>query len=163
MTGTYCNCPLECEATLYSQEMSQADRRTGLETDKYMEPPLFQKMRSQKHLAIHILDKKIKEKMDEGIVPTKLMKLRDDILDSASVVHFYFKERGIVQYSREQLYSIMDVIGKSSSTLVCSLLRLLDFSTTRNRFFLQLHLVVSLDYAWASAFCQEWNSSIGLL
>ena len=113
MTGTYCNCPLECEATLYSQEMSQADRRTGLETDKYMEPPLFQKMRSQKHLAIHILDKKIKEKMDEGIVPTKLMKLRDDILDSASVVHFYFKERGIVQYSREQLYSIMDVIGKS--------------------------------------------------
>ena len=31
-----------------------------------------------------------------------------------SLVHIYFKELGIVQYSRDQLYSIMDVIGTVS-------------------------------------------------
>ena len=79
-----------------------------------MRPPLFQKM-SQNHLAIGILENKIDKKIDEDKNKTamRLKKLRDDILNSASVVHFYFKERGIVQYSREQLYSIMDVIGNS--------------------------------------------------
>ena len=57
LAGTYCNCPVECEATLYTQEMSQSDRHTGLELKKYMRPPLFQKM-SQDHLAIGILEKK---------------------------------------------------------------------------------------------------------
>ena len=113
LAGTYCNCPVECEATLYTQEMSQSDRRTGLELKKYMRPPLFQKM-SQNHLAIGILENKIDKMYDEGKNATanRLENLGVDILESASVVHFYFKERGIVQYSREQLYSIMDVIGK---------------------------------------------------
>ena len=30
-----------------------------------------------------------------------------------SLVHIYFKELGIIKYSREELYSIMDVIGKT--------------------------------------------------
>ena len=82
-----------------------------------MRPPLFQKM-SQNHLAIGILEGKISKKYNEDKNKTamRLEKLRDDILNSASVVHFYFKERGIVQYSREQLYSIMDVIGKNFET-----------------------------------------------
>lgn len=32
-----------------------------------------------------------------------------------ALVHIYFKELGIVKYSRDQLYSIMDVIGNKSS------------------------------------------------
>ena len=30
----------------------------------------------------------------------------------ASLTHIYFKELGIVHYSRDELYGIMDVIGK---------------------------------------------------
>ena len=92
--------------------MSQSDRRTGNELIKYMRPPLFKRM-SQKPLPIWILEEKIKNFTEAGKNTKRLLDLRDDILDSASVVHFYFKERGIVQYSREQLYSMMDVIGNS--------------------------------------------------
>ena len=35
----------------------------------------------------------------------------DDIKSKMSLVHIYFKELGMVQYTRDQLYSIMDVIG----------------------------------------------------
>ena len=80
---------------------------------EYIRPSLFDRM-SQKHLAIGILEEKIKNITESGKNPSKLEALRDDILDSASIVHFYFKEHGIVQYSREQLYSIMDVIGNFS-------------------------------------------------
>ena len=36
------------------------------------------------------------------------------ITEKSSVIHFYFKETGIVLYLREELYGIMDLIGKSS-------------------------------------------------
>ena len=112
LEGTYCSCPVECQATLYSQEMSQSDRRTGTELKKYMRPPLFQRM-SKKPLPIWVLEEKIKNLTKAGKSSKRLEDLQADILDRASVVHFYFKETGIVQYSREQLYSIMDVIGNS--------------------------------------------------
>ena len=112
LEGTYCSCPVECQATLYSQEISQSDRRTGTELKKYMRPPLFQRM-SKKPLPIWVLEEKIKNLTKAGKSSIRLEDLQADILDRASVVHFYFKETGIVQYSREQLYSIMDVIGNS--------------------------------------------------
>ena len=42
------------------------------------------------------------------------MKLQDSVLEVLSNVtpmHIYFKELGVVQYSRDELYGIMDVIG----------------------------------------------------
>ena len=74
--------------------------------------PTIEKM-TQKTLALGKLQAKIDNATAEGKggKVQKLKKIRDDVIDSASIVHFYFKERGIVQYSREQLYTIMDVIG----------------------------------------------------
>ena len=68
---------------------------------------------SKKPLPIWVLEEKIKNFTIAGKSTKRLIELQEDILDRASVVHFYFKETGIVQYSREQLYSIMDVIGNS--------------------------------------------------
>ena len=41
-----------------------------------------------------------------------VLELETSMKNSMSLVHIYFKELGIVKYSREELYSIMDVIGK---------------------------------------------------
>lgn len=43
-----------------------------------------------------------------------------DLEASATVVHIYFKELGIVKYSRDELYGIMDVIGKVSNSCLCN-------------------------------------------
>lgn len=32
-----------------------------------------------------------------------------------SMVHFYFKELGVVKYSRDELFGILDVIGKDAT------------------------------------------------
>ena len=37
----------------------------------------------------------------------------EQITKKSSVIHFYFKETGIVLYLREELYGIMDLIGKT--------------------------------------------------
>ena len=42
----------------------------------------------------------------------KLQKLFDNIIDTSSIVHIYFKELGVVKYSKDQLYGALDVIGK---------------------------------------------------
>ena len=108
LKGTYCNCPVECESTIYTQELSQATRmNTAYIT------PLMGKL-YQKHLAIGILDKKIENATEYGKIKLekKYKRVKSDLLFYSSIVHFYFKERGIVQYSREQLYTPMDVIGK---------------------------------------------------
>jgi hypothetical protein len=35
-----------------------------------------------------------------------------DATENGSVIHFHFKELGIVKYSRDQLFGVMDIIGK---------------------------------------------------
>ena len=109
LPGTYCNCPVECESVIYTQEVSQAERIEASVS------PLIGKM-NQKTLALGKLQEKIDNATDEGKTgkAEKLKKIRDEVIQYSSIVHFSFKERGIVQYSREQLYTIMDVIGKSS-------------------------------------------------
>ena len=42
---------------------------------------------------------------------TKLNETIDAVLKESSVIHFYFKQTGIVQYSRDELYGIMDLVG----------------------------------------------------
>ena len=43
--------------------------------------------------------------------PEKLEKYYDSIVDTSSIVHFYFKELGIVKYQKEQLYGALDILG----------------------------------------------------
>ena len=37
----------------------------------------------------------------------------DELHYNASVVHIYFKELGVVKYSRDELFGLIDVIGAS--------------------------------------------------
>ena len=41
----------------------------------------------------------------------------DDIIQSSSVVHFYFKDNGILKYSQEEVFGTTDLIGKYLITL----------------------------------------------
>ena len=43
--------------------------------------------------------------------PEKLEKYFDSIINTSSIVHFYFKELGIVKYQKEQLYGALDILG----------------------------------------------------
>ena len=51
----------------------------------------------------------------------KLNETIQDIINFSSVVHFYFKETGVVLYNRDELYGIMDLIGKLIIYEPCSL------------------------------------------
>ena len=42
----------------------------------------------------------------------KLLRDRyDDVIGSSSVVHFYFKEKGIIKYSQEEVFGTTALIG----------------------------------------------------
>lgn len=56
-------------------------------------------------------------KKKAGKEAKKLLKYTNQFLDlktNASLVHIYFKELGVVKYSRDELYGIMDVIGRDN-------------------------------------------------
>ena len=53
-----------------------------------------------------------------GETKQKWQKMYNDILNTSSLVHIYFKELGIVKYQKDQLYGPLDVIGKDS--FLCS-------------------------------------------
>ena len=103
--GPDCNCPSDCKETIYSQEMSQAKLRpknrfiTRLEREGQFLYNLTEQINNQ--------TKKNQEKKKE-----KLKKLYSNIVNSSSIVHIYFKELGIVKYSKDQLYGALDVIGE---------------------------------------------------
>ena len=48
----------------------------------------------------------------EDLIP-KLQREKEKLMEDLSLVHIYFREAGIVQYSRDQYYSLIDVIGKN--------------------------------------------------
>ena len=64
--------------------------------------------------------------MEEALLDpykSKILKDRyDDIVSSSSVVHFYFKEKGIMKYSQEEVFGATEFIGnlgiKSMSNLI---------------------------------------------
>jgi hypothetical protein len=50
---------------------------------------------------------------NESIVQAeKLRILARNLLDDISIIRVYFRELGIVKYSRDELYGITDAIGK---------------------------------------------------
>ena len=70
----------------------------------------------------------------------------DELHYNASVVHIYFKELGVVKYSRDELFGLIDVIGEEKEIVV-------KISLSMNPFdflFLQPHLEGSSDFAWDS-------------
>lgn len=42
----------------------------------------------------------------------KLHADKQEMTDLASLVHIYFKDTGVILFSRDQLYSVIDVIGE---------------------------------------------------
>ena len=108
--GPDCNCPTDCKETLYSQEMSQAKLREKNRFISRLERPgqFLYNLTEQ----INNQTKKQTKKKE------KLQKLYMNIVNSSSVVHIYFKELGIVKYSKDQLYGALDVIGKEFFFLI---------------------------------------------
>ena len=100
--GPDCNCPSDCEETLYYQEMSQAKIRDRNRFMKKLQLP---------GQFLYNLTEQIKNETKQK-KKEKLQKLFDNIIDTSSIVHIYFKELGVVKYSKDQLYGALDVIGK---------------------------------------------------
>ena len=103
ISGIACECPIDCDEVIYSQEMSQAILKVS-------NSPIFEIM-STKENFLGKLDEMIKNATNNKQIEALKAK-RMKITKQSSVVHFYFKEPGIVKYSREELYGTMDVIGK---------------------------------------------------
>lgn len=70
MEGAECNCPQQCDETVYLTEFSQVPKSS--KTDK------------------------------------------ETLLGNPSDVYVYFKQFGAIEFSRDQLYSLPDLIGKSN-------------------------------------------------
>ena len=57
--------------------------------------------------------KKLQDNLDKLSEVIEVLSIeKKGMEDDMSLVHIYFKELGVVQYSRDQLYSIIDVIGE---------------------------------------------------
>ena len=85
--------------------MSQAELRDNTVVFKRLE---------KEYKPIKDLNKKIAEYEEMDRNTTGLRSLLREIKTSSSLVHIYFKELGIIKYSRNELYGIMDVIGTHS-------------------------------------------------
>ena len=101
--GAECNCPLDCEETVYSQEISQATIRSGNN--------IFNRLKVKPNYLWQLKDLMEKNTTSEN-KRNKLNQTINDITSHGSVVHFYFKETGVVLYNRDELYGIMDLVGK---------------------------------------------------
>ena len=44
----------------------------------------------------------------------KLQAYMEEVLNNGTLMHIYFKELGVVKYSRDELYGAMDVIGEKN-------------------------------------------------
>ena len=63
-----------------------------------------------------LLEQKLKTAtITEDLYKQRILKDKyDDIISSSSVVHFYFKERGIMKYSQEEVFGLTELIGKAN-------------------------------------------------
>ena len=108
--GATCNCPLDCEETVYSQEISQASIRSGSN--------IFNRLKVKPNYLWQLKDLMEKNTTSEN-KRNKLNQTINDITSHGSVVHFYFKETGVVLYNRDELYGIMDLVGKILFFKIC--------------------------------------------
>ena len=99
---TYCNCPSDCNSITYSKEIS---------TEQLY--PLYSQtfnLLSNTNNYLWKLEEQLKNATD--LYEQKLLRdWYDDVIGSSSVVHFYFKESGILKYSQEEVFATTDLIG----------------------------------------------------
>ena len=97
-----CNCPSDCNSITYSKEIS---------TEQLY--PLYSQtfnLLSNTNNYLWKLEEQLKSATD--LYEQKLLRDRyDDVIESSSVVHFYFKESGILKYSQEEVFGTTDLIG----------------------------------------------------
>ena len=106
-----CVCPMDCNSLLYTTEISSEQLY-----------PLYSQtfgLLSNKDNFLWKLDKKLQNaKKDKKLYEQKILKDNyDDIISSSSVVHFYFKERGIWKYSQEEVFGYTELVGKKEINL----------------------------------------------
>ena len=61
---------------------------------------------------LYNLTQQINNETIHALKRQKLQTLYDNIISTSSIVHIFFKELGIVKYKKDELYGILDVIGK---------------------------------------------------
>ena len=107
-----CLCPVDCNSLKYNQEISSEQLY-----------PLYSQtfgLLSNKDNFLWKLDKKLQNaKKDKKLYEQKILKDNyDDIISSSSVIHFYFKERGIWKYSQEEVFGYTELVGKKEINLI---------------------------------------------
>ena len=97
-----CTCPTDCNSISYSKEIS---------TEQLY--PLYSQtfnLLSNTNNYLWKLEERLKSATD--LYEQKLLRDRyDDVIESSSVVHFYFRESGILKYSQEEVFGLVDLIG----------------------------------------------------
>ena len=100
---------------IYDQELSQAPLTAEQATDwlrKKMNKDI-NKFKNSKGKITNKLASDIYETQMDKDMTTKEKKEKYDMLGiGASLVHIYFKDLGIIRYTREESYSVVDLIGK---------------------------------------------------
>ena len=98
-----CTCPTDCNSITYSKEIS---------TEQLY--PLYSQtfnLLGNTNNYLWKLEEQLKSATD--LYEQKLLRDRyDDVIESSSVVHFYFKESGILKYSQEEVFDTTDLIGR---------------------------------------------------
>ena len=98
-----CNCPNDCNSITYSKEIS---------TEQLY--PLYSQtfnLLGNTNNYLWKLEEQLKSATD--LYEQKVLRDRyDDVIESSSVVHFYFKESGILKYSQEEVFDTTDLIGR---------------------------------------------------
>ena len=93
---------MDCQDTVYTQEISQANMRPNSN--------IFNRLRVKPNYLWHLQDLMEKNSNNTKKV-RKYNQTIQDIIENSSVVHFYFKETGVVLFTRDELYGIMDLVG----------------------------------------------------
>lgn len=96
LDGASCNCPIQCEETIYGTELSQVKAKQNA--------PLFERYKDSCNSN------------DPDLPPNCSPTILNDAKwnqDSLTMVYVYFKELGVLKYSRDELYSTIDVIGET--------------------------------------------------
>ena len=98
-----CDCPIDCNSIIFTQEISAEQLY-----------PLYSQTFSLLRNTNNYLWK-LEEELNNVTDLYQEKKLKDrykDIIESSSVVHFYYKEGGIIKYTQEEVFGTMDLVGK---------------------------------------------------
>ena len=111
INASSCDCPSDCNSITYSKEIS---------TEQLY--PLYSQtfnLLSNTDNYLWQLEERIKSAKD--LYQQKILQDQyDDIIQSSSVVHFYFRESGIFKYSQEEVFGTTDLIGIPSYLQIVS-------------------------------------------